>query len=99
MLIDYNIRFNAETSNILIENWSMYSKILNNTLTATYGSHIYTQWPRDIQDILVLLKLLPATNKSKKVGEAEIEVFNKAIDKLFLFRKVVHLNLFLHFEY
>lgn len=92
MLTDYDIRFNAESSNILIENWPIYSKILNNALTVTYGSHIYTQWPEDIQDILVLLKLLPATTKSKtkpRVNEPEIEVFNNAIGRLFVFRKVI----------
>lgn len=56
-------------------------------LTTVYNSHIYTQWPKEIQDIMILLKLLPAKNDTKKV--ATLESFNKACDKLFLFRKVI----------
>lgn len=73
----------------MIQKWPLYSKDLINMLTVTYNAHIYTQWPEDIQNVLILLKLLPATKKAKKTNDGQIELFSKAMEKLFVFRKVI----------
>lgn len=89
ILTDYDLRFrNCKnySSNLIDNNWASYSVCLNEMLTTKYASHIYTQWSKDIQDILILLKLLPVKNHSK--ATASLESFNKAIDKIFLFRQV-----------
>lgn len=83
--MDYNLRFMEHNANNLLNNWALYSKRLNEMLTTVYNSHIYTQWSKDIQDILILLKLLPAKMDTKKV--ATLESFNKAIEKTISFSK------------
>lgn len=49
------------------------------------GLKIKTTWMSEIEDILVLLKMLPAKGRSK---EGKILPFIKAVEKLIVFRKV-----------
>lgn len=55
-------------------------------LTAVYTSHIYTQRPKVVQDVLILLKLMPAKSNSKDSNG--IESFNAEMEKLFLYLKI-----------
>lgn len=65
--------------------WPVYSERLNDILAVEFSSSIRTEWSKDIQDVLVLLKLLPPKGKSSTLP---FKSFNKAIAKLIVFRKV-----------
>lgn len=71
---------------MFLDQWPNLRKRLNNILHNQYKSSIQTLWPQDIQDILILLKLV----HSKATGRnlQSILGFNNSIDKLIIFREV-----------
>lgn len=64
--------------------WPVFSVRLRESLDE-YQIHMKTLWPREIEDILVFMKLFPA--KAGKKPDAES--FFKAIEHLFVFRPLV----------
>lgn len=65
----------------LIENWSKYPIKLREILAS---SSFTTSWPRDIEDFLILLKLLPMSTKSPK----GVQTFDKSVENLIVFQPV-----------
>lgn len=49
------------------------------------ASAFVSNWPQDVEQLLILLKLLP----SKNTRQNNVEVFKKAMKKLIIFREVL----------
>lgn len=75
-------------SGAFLELWPQYEPHLKDILSQDYKLCVQTVWPRGIENILILLKLLPA----KSVGRNAQNVlsFNKAINKLIVFHEVTN---------
>lgn len=68
-----------------MDEWPVIRNRLNEVLTDQYKTNIQTIWPKEIQDLLILLKLV-----HPKAGRNIMTVlaFTKAMDKLIIFREV-----------
>lgn len=71
---------------MFLDQWPNLRKRLNYILNNQYKSSIQTLWPKDIQDILILLKLVHTKATGRNLQS--IVGFNKSIDKLIVFREV-----------
>lgn len=92
ILFDFSVRYKEIDCNAFLDTWPTHSVRLNDILKDQYESSIYTMWTEDIQDLLILLKLLPAKTNGRNL--LSVESFNKATEKLFVFRKVrLHLRI------
>lgn len=66
--------------------WSTKGEKLQVILMRDYpASAFVSNWPQDVEQLLILLKLLP----SKNTRHNNVEVFKKAIKKLIIFREVL----------
>lgn len=72
----------------LIDNWATYSERFREILTQNYESSIHTMWSKEVEDILVILKLFPAKAGGRNAASG-ITSFNKTIDKLIVFCEVI----------
>lgn len=88
VLFEFDESFTEIDSMGFINNWQSFAIALNDILTHQYSSSLfYTNWPADIENILILLKLFP----SSKVGKhalATRDTFYKASEKLIMFCEV-----------
>lgn len=75
-------------SDKLVENWPVYACKLKGVLQH-FGadSSFATIWPKDIEEFLMLLKLLPEAPKGRKTLSNR-ENFNGAIEKLIVYQPV-----------
>lgn len=78
------MRYKNINSNVFLDLWPVFSVRLRESLDE-YQIHMKTLWPREIDDILILMKLFPP--KAGKKPDAES--FFKAIENLFVFRQLV----------
>lgn len=85
-MFDFSVRYANIDSNAFLDSWPIYSSRLNDILKNQYASDVHTMWSADIQDLLILLKLLPARTNGRNL--LSVESFSKATEKLFVFRKV-----------
>lgn len=93
ILFEFEDRFKDVSSQSFVENWNKYSTAIQALFESQYDTSAFvTTWPRDIENILALLKLFP----SSKVGKhclANRATFHKASNKLFVFRTVnIHIH-------
>lgn len=71
------------------DKWTQVSSALNLLLESQYNnSMFYTNWPKDIEDILILLKLFPS-NRVGRNALANRETFYNASEKLIKFCQVI----------
>lgn len=83
--MDFEIQFPDCFHHAFCDTWLIKGTKLGDVLNAEYGRHTFaTKWPEIVENLLILLKLLPAKNGRK----GSVEVFKKAIQKLIVFRKV-----------
>lgn len=89
ILIDYKDQYSdLETENEFVVNWSKYSEGLDTLIKTQYEStSFYTNWPEDIEQLLVLLKLLPASTLGKNKLAKPI-TFHKSTEKVIVYKKV-----------
>lgn len=78
--------FPVAKSDAFLQLWPKYELHLREILTQDYKLCVQTIWPKEIENILVLLKLFPA--KSVGRNTSNILSFNKAVDKLIIFHEV-----------
>lgn len=70
-------------------NWQRISTGLSAVINDQYQSSMFfTNWSKDIEDILVLLKLLPS-NRVGKNALANRDTFYKSSEKLVVFLQVI----------
>lgn len=60
--------------------------VIASILSDQYKIKTHTVWTPEIHEILLLLRLFPTKNIGRNLGT--IISFNKAVDKLFVFREV-----------
>lgn len=84
ILYDFGIRYPNIESHVFEDFWKTGSGHLRLILNRYYSSNEFSSvWPREIEDFLILPRLLIAKNKSS-------EVFSKVIDKFIVFRTVLY---------
>lgn len=67
-----------------INDWKKYEKRLRSYCNENYKTDKHTLWPDDIEDILLLLKLLPHKPRGKRL----VKSFLESISKFIVFRVV-----------
>lgn len=73
----------------LFKNWPQISENLSNVMRLhKMDTDFVTMWSKDVEKFLMLLKLLPATAKGPETLASGIETFNRAVDKLIIFKEV-----------
>lgn len=70
----------------LVEEWDSIRSILAKILSDHYKINVHTPWAQDVHEILLLLRLFPLKNMGRNLGT--VASFNRATEKLFLFKKV-----------
>lgn len=83
---DFEQRFDMVNSDALVEGWASIRSVLAKILSDHYKIKVHTQWAKDVHDILLFLRLFPLKNMGRNLGT--VASFNRATEKLFLFRKV-----------
>lgn len=86
MLTDFRNRFDTSDHDALVDRWSEMVPVLKNILVDQFKVNLLNFWCNDICDILTLLRLMPLKNVGRNLGT--VLSFNKAVDKLFVFRQV-----------
>lgn len=72
----------------MIEKWERYAYGLNATMQSRYNSSMFfTNWPQEIENLLILLKLFPSSKTGKNML-AKRDTFYKASEKLIVFYEV-----------
>lgn len=89
---DFSLRFPDADVSSLMNWWQQYSSRMMCVLKSHYKQTYHSLWPDQINDLLVLLKMLPAKAKGKNLDS--IQTFKKAVTKLIVFRKVVSFDAF-----
>lgn len=89
ILFEYVERFgHLKAERGLLSNWYKYSSVLEELIKTQFESQaFYSNWPEDVENFMVLLKLFPASRVGKK-KLAQRETFHNASEKLIIFRKV-----------
>lgn len=67
--------------------WKILSERAVNVFESHYGTKFNSAWTKDIDQLLVLLKMLPVKAAGKKLALIE-STFSKAEQKLIVFRTV-----------
>lgn len=84
-MFDYDLRF--MNGDAFLRNWEDYRSMLRKMLQDKYISDQFTtSWCDDVNDLSILLKLLPYRVSNKK--NTPRLSFNESISKLIVFRKV-----------
>lgn len=81
MLWDYYEQFKEESNDVFLNDWPIYGTALR----AHCESQNHTQWPEQIESILLLLKVLPPP---KPKGRGKVKPFLQLIDKMIVFSVV-----------
>lgn len=85
-MFDFGQQFPDADSNGFIKNWALISNEMKKVLKEYYRSDINTLWTDEVEQLLILMKILPAraSQKTKKTALP----FVKAIDRLIVFSEV-----------
>lgn len=79
---------NSVNPNALLDIWPTLSEKLNKTLTQFYPKQSFeTEWPEEIKNFLILIRLLPFKPGSRSIASAE--TFQNSIKRLLIFSKVL----------
>lgn len=91
VLLDFAQHFSDIDSNAFLDTWSAFGEKLKEVHQQSYNSNIDTEWSDDVENFLILLKLLPKSPGRK--GLATRVSFQNTIRKLIVFSKVKNNNL------
>lgn len=69
-----------------LSKWPNVSKEVHTVLSTYHVTSFETQWCQEIEQILALIKLLPAVATGRNM--LSMEAFAKVAEKLFVFRQV-----------
>lgn len=79
---------NSVNPNALLDIWPTLSEKLNKILTHFYPKQGFeTEWPKEIKDFLILVRLLPFKPGSRSVASAES--FQNSVKRLLVLSKVL----------
>lgn len=76
---DFEERFKDTANDIFLTEWPEYGRALRAYSDSSVAKH--TQWPDEIENILLLLKELPPPRK----GRAPVKPFLQLVDKMIVF--------------
>lgn len=82
---DFTIRFPEASADGFIKKWPFYASNMKKILNDNYNQKIRTLWSEDVEQLLVVLKLLPA--KAGQKVAAGVLPFDRAIDKFIVHNK------------
>lgn len=82
---DFDERFPKAYEDSFLQKWPGIREPLNSILKEQYKSSIQTLWPKEFQDLLILLKLTHSSSGRSLVTPL---AFNKSLEKLIIFRSV-----------
>lgn len=75
---------------MFLTNWQFYATKLRNLMNVEYKSQMFvTKWPSEIEDLFILLKLVP-WKPSGKSGAASAATFRDSMEKLIIFSNVIY---------
>lgn len=86
VLFDFEKRYELAKHKALVERWMTISPVLETIVKDHYKINVHTLWGTEIHGILCLLRLFPIKNTGRNLGT--VVSFNKAIEKLFVFKDV-----------
>lgn len=96
ILEEFANEFKNINASAMLEKWEIYAPRLTNILKNGYNQKTFkTEWFSDIEDVLILLKLLPTKQIGRNVIASE-STFKKSVGKLIEFLPV---NRKYYFEY
>lgn len=93
MLYDFTVHFPNANSDGLMNNWHDFGSNMKGVLSDSYNTNVNTGWPDDVEQILALLKILPA--KAGRNTKSLVVPFIQAIDKLIIHSEV-KFTIFVH---
>lgn len=96
VLFDFDHRFETAKGDALVGNWKYMAIALSTHLNEHHKVKLITDWCPEIHEILVLLRLFPDKSVGRNLGT--IANFNRAADKLFVFREVYTLFIYMEFR-
>lgn len=95
ILYDFTVHFPNADADGLMNKWQNIGSNINNVLTEEYNTKIYTEWSAGVEQVLALLKILPA--KAGRNTKSSVLPFVKAIDKLIVHYEVRFINFLLFY--
>lgn len=81
---DYHEQFKDNANDTFLEKWPDYARALRAHCDSLDESPNHTRWSQQIEDILLLLKVLPPKPK----GRGKVKPFLQLIDKMIVFNVV-----------
>lgn len=85
-VFDFTVQYSGAEHNGFQNNWPKYGSSIKEVLKSSYSTTITTGWCESIEQILALMKILPAKSGTKT--KSSVVPFIKAIDHLILFCEV-----------
>lgn len=82
MLWDFAEHFKETSNDVFLKEWPEYGRALHLHCNSLNESEQNTQWPDQIENILLLLKVLPPNKPS---GRGKVKPFLQLIDKMIIF--------------
>lgn len=89
LLIDFREEFKRVSCDALLNEWPEYGKALRVYCDAILDGTKHTQWSDEIENVLLLLNLLPPTTKKRGRSKKNTNMFADLIDKLIVYRVVI----------
>lgn len=86
ILFDFEQRYETINHDALIEGWDSMRTVLASVLNDHYKIVVHTVWMQEMHEILLLIRLFPLKSSGRNLGN--IVSFVRAIEKLFVFKKV-----------
>lgn len=87
------MHFPNADSDGLTNKWPDFGSIIKSVLTESYQTNVHTGWSDDVEQVLALLKILPA--KTGRNTKSLVVPFMQAVDKLIVHSEV-KFTTFLH---
>lgn len=84
---EFSLRYPNEDEFAFQNAWNMLSRRAVNVFESYYATKFKSSWTKDIDQLLVLLKMLPTKAAGKNLAQIESS-FAKAEQKLIIFRMV-----------
>lgn len=87
MLIDFREEFKGVSCDVFLNEWPAYGKALRAHCDATLGGNKHTKWSDEIENVLLLLNILPPP-KQRGRSKRNMKTFSDLIDNLIVYRVV-----------
>ncbi|XP_055308751.1 uncharacterized protein LOC129572737, partial [Sitodiplosis mosellana] len=82
LLWDYEEHFKEDAHDTFLKDWPKYGCALRSYCNSVYETEKHTQWPAQIESILLLLKVLPPP---KPRGRGKVKPYLQLLDKMIVF--------------